>query len=428
LIYQENNVTPPASLHFDTNFYAYLAAFILLPLSILYGAKFYMPGKYNDAFLSKEVTGCVKGISIVVVILHHLAGKISGPGHFFAFTRYGYLAVSIFFFLSGYSLMSSVIANPAYIDNFFRRRFTRVYFPVIAVNAITLVLYRFIYGYNWSAAGILKNITGVELIDPVLWFVNAILILYVVFYIAFRFFSRRAGIILVTAYSLFYFIICICLGYGAWWYNTAFCFPMGVIAAYKYKELTGFMQKNYMALGAAVIAVFCASFYMADWWPRPEIAGMLPVISAAACACMILVLLFKRNYTALAAAVPVIILSAYYILKRWNYPAYSTGFAVASSISCVLLMLVFLMKVKIYNSLWAFAGLISYEMYLVHMKVFNIYFSYLQVKQGYSIYGFLAMVIITAWVLNKLFNYINRQGRDAEAVIPVVQTADDDPV
>jgi len=86
------------------------------------------------------------------------------------------------------------------------------------------------------------------------------------------------------------------------------------------------------------------------------------------------------------------------------------------------------MKVKIYNSLWAFAGLISYEMYLVHMKVFNIYFSYLQVKQGYSIYGFLAMVIITAWVLNKLFNYINRQGRDAEAVIPVVQTADDDRV
>ncbi|HPS59116.1 MAG TPA: acyltransferase family protein [Spirochaetota bacterium] len=401
------------------NFYVYMLAFFLLPVSVLYGAKFFKPGEYNDGYLSRDITGCVKGISIFVVILHHLSQRISGAGMFFSFTRYGYLAVSIFFFLSGYSLMVSLLKSPAYLDNFLRKRLSRVYIPVLVINSITLASYHLIYGFNWTITGIVKNITGIELIDQILWFVNAILIFYVVFFIAFRFFSVRTGVFIVLAYSFVYYNVCKHTGFGEWWYNTSFCFPLGVMVAYKYKVFTGFMQRNYMAVTAAVVAVFCASFYLGNWWPYPVNTRVFLIISAVSCVFMAVVFSRQRNYTALVSTLVIGTAAYFYIWRFWYFPAYASQLSVVSSISCVFMMLVFLMKVNVGNRLWVFMGVISYEMYLVHMKLFNIYFSYVKLNSAVTIYIFLAIVIAAAWVFNKLFDYINQpQKAAAPAVSP----------
>lgn len=400
------------------NFYVYLLAFFLLPVSVLYGAKFYRPGEYNDGYLSRDVTGCVKGISIFVIILHHLSWRISGAGLFFSFSRYGYLAVSVFFFLSGYSLMVSLLNNKSYLDNFLRKRLGRVYVPVLIINAITLLSYHFIYGFSWSLSGIIKNITGIELIDPILWFVNAILIFYVVFFIAFRFFSVRTGVIIVFAYSVVYYKVCEYTGLGVWWYNTCFCFPLGIMVAYKYKEFTAFMQRNYMAVTAAVISIFSASFYLANWWPFPQNAMVFPAVSVVSTAMMVIQLFRQRSYPALTAAL--IILSAvyFYIIKSRYFPVYAIEFAVASSLSCVFMILVFLMKVNVGNRVWVFMGVISYEMYLIHMKIFNIYFSYVKINSALTIYIFLAIVIAAAWGFNRLFDLIKRTQMRASVALP----------
>lgn len=419
-------MTPPTFLYFGGNFYIYLLIFFLLPVSILYGAKFFRPGEYNNDYLSRDVTGCVKGISIFIVILHHLSQRIAGPGLFFGFIRYGYLSVSIFFFLSGYSLMVSFLRNPAYLDNFLRKRLSRVYIPVLVINMITLALYHLVYGYNWGMTGIIKNIIGIELIDPILWFVNAILIFYLVFFAAFRFFSVRAGVFIVLAYSFAYFLFCRYTGFGEWWYNTCFCFPLGIVVAYKYNEFTAYMQRNYMEVTAAVIAVFCASFYLGNWWPYPASTRFFIVISAASCMFLAALFTIRRKYMALAVTLVITSAAVLYIWKLWYFPAYAIQFAVASSISCVFMMLVFLLKVNVRNSLWIFIGVISYEMYLVHMKLFNIYFSYVKISSGYSIYIFLVLVIAAAWVFNKLFDYINQPQK--AAAVPAVAAAEHDDV
>ncbi len=402
------------------NFYVYMIAFFLLPVSVLWGAKFFRPGEYNDGYLSRDITGCVKGISIFVVILHHLSQRISGAGMFFSFTRYGYLAVSLFFFLSGYSLMVSLLKNESYLDNFLRKRLSRVYIPVLVINVITLASYHFVYGFSWSISGIIKNITGIELIDPILWFVNVILIFYVVFFIAFRFFSVRTGVIIVFAYSAAYYKVCDYTGFGVWWYNTCFCFPLGIMVAYKYKEFTAFMQRNYMAVTAAVVSIFSASFYLANWWPFPQNARVFLAISVVSSALMIIQFLRQRNYPALIIALVIGSAVHFYILKRWYFPVHAIEFAVVSSISSVFMMLVFLMKVNVGNRVWVFIGIISYEMYLVHMKIFNIYFSYIKISSALTIYIFLAIVIAAAWGFNRLFDFINRPQKTAALTVPAV--------
>lgn len=412
---------------FGGNIFVYLLAFFVLPASVFYKAGFFRPGEYNNAYLSKDITGCVKGFSIFVVILHHFSQRMSGAGLFFSFTRYGYLAVSLFFFLSGYSLMISLLKNPGYLDNFLRKRLSRVYIPVIVINCITLAAYHYIYGLNRTFGGILKNITGIELIDPILWFVNVILIYYVVFFIAFRFFSVRTGALIVLAYSFAYFAFCRYTGFGVWWYNTCFCFPLGIMVAYKYREFTGFMQRNYPAVTAAVVAVFTASFYMANWWPFPQYSRVFLFISVISCVFMIYVMIMRRNFPASAAAVIIAAAVYFYIFRHWYFPAYAMEFAVTSSISCVFMMIVFLMKVNVGNRLWVFMGIISYEMYLVHMKIFNIYFSYVKINRGYTIYIFLGLVIAAAWGFNKLFDYINQPQKAAAVVVPQVEPAEVEP-
>lgn len=344
-------------LVFDSNIYAYILVFILLPVSILYRSKLYGTGRYNPDYLSRGATDCVKGIAIFVVIIHHFSQRIADTGHLYLFTRFGYLSVSVFFFLSGYSLMKSLLKNSGYLDGFIRKRLSRVYLPLVIINALTLLLFHYIYGREYGIRDIIMFVTGLRLADSVLWFVNAIILFYLVFFIAFRFFSLHAGPVLVLVYSAVYFIVCSLTGFGDWWYTTCFCFPLGIFAAKHYEKMTMFLGRNHRAVSLAAAVIFPLTFYWANWYV---------------------------------------------------FPGYSTLFYVISSIACVFALLVVLMKIEINNTLWLFAGAISYEMYLVHMKVFNIYFNHVHITGGYSLYIFIAAVVITAYLFSRFFDMITR--------------------
>jgi membrane-bound acyltransferase YfiQ involved in biofilm formation len=79
---------------------------------------------------------------------------------------------------------------------------------------------------------------------------------------------------------------------------------------------------------------------------------------------------------------------------------------VVSGIACVFLVIALLLKVNVFNRFWAFTGVISYELYLVHMKVFCVYFDHVKITGGYSLYIFLLLVFLSAWFFNRLFDNI----------------------
>lgn len=353
-------------LIFDSNTYAYILVFLILPVSILYRSRIYGAGSFNQGYLSREVTDCVKGIAIFIVIIHHFSQRIADPGYLYLFTRFGYLSVSVFFFLSGYSLMKSLEKNSSYLDGFVRKRLSRVYLPLLIINSFSLLLFHYVYGKSYGPGEIIMYVTGMKLFDPVLWFVNAILLFYIAFFIAFRFFSMHTGTVIIFAFSGVYFAVCSWIGLGDWWYNTCFCFPLGISAALYYERMTLFLGKRFGLVSGVTALIFPLTFYLANWYV---------------------------------------------------FPAYSMLFYVISSAACVLAVVLVLMKIEINNAIWLFAGAISYEMYLVHMKVFNLYFNHVSITAGYSLYFFITIVVVASWAFCRLFDAVNQSLQPAPGTV-----------
>jgi membrane-bound acyltransferase YfiQ involved in biofilm formation len=93
-----------SKLVFSNNTYIYILAYVFLPIIVFYNAKIFAKKAYNNEFLSKSSTDCIRGICIVVIILHHIAQRMLNPVLLKPYEHFGYLSVSIFFFLSGYGL------------------------------------------------------------------------------------------------------------------------------------------------------------------------------------------------------------------------------------------------------------------------------------------------------------------------------------
>ena len=91
----------------------------------------------------------VKLVAALLVVTSHTAGAAIGMGseHPFFYvmaSQNGYIGVAIFFFLSGYGLMRSEMKSHLPLGTFFRRRFLKVYLPVILVTVLWLPV---VYNY-----------------------------------------------------------------------------------------------------------------------------------------------------------------------------------------------------------------------------------------------------------------------------------------
>ena len=330
-------------LIFTNNTYLYLLTCIFLPILFFYKAKLLPQKNYNDDFLSKSTTDCLKGLCVLVVVLHHVSLLMPTTTLY----CFGYLAVTIFLFLSGYGLTVSYLNKNDYLDNFFSRRLTRIYIPFVVLNVIGIGLTSL--NTKLSATDMIFYFLGIKLIDGTLWFIQTIIIFYIMFYIAFKFMSRNIAAHFLVLVSFIYLIVCYKIGLGIWVYNTAFCFPLGVYIALYYKKFVKLIKNNY-------------------------------------------ILAFLLSGTCFAIT---------FIFGNFIYSDFQTIFSLISSVCLVFFVLVFLLKVQIASKLLRVIGNISCEIYLIHMKVLVVYFSMVKLSGSYSIYIYLSLLILLAYLLNK---------------------------
>ena len=78
-------------------------AYVLLIILFLRPA---LSKKISDNFLSVESTGYLRGIMAIGVVLTHLSDSLTGYTLLSYFQHAGYLLVAVFFFLSGFGLIS----------------------------------------------------------------------------------------------------------------------------------------------------------------------------------------------------------------------------------------------------------------------------------------------------------------------------------
>lgn len=95
----------------------------------------------------------------------------------------GALGNAIFFFLSGYGLMQSDSKKHLGFPAFVKRRLSKVYFPVLLITAIWLSISIYFQHYHYSGPLHLLKTFFWGFDDGVLWFVKALFLMYISFYL-----------------------------------------------------------------------------------------------------------------------------------------------------------------------------------------------------------------------------------------------------
>lgn len=324
---------------------------------VFYATKVSKDG-FFDCF-SIPVTKSIKGVAALVVILHHIAQKVSYPTVFSAiFQRIGFLAVTIFFFYSGYGLLKNHRTKEDYCKKFLKKRIL----PLLCTYCGFIVLY-WIAGYvlntPYTPLQVVRSLFNGFPIVTDSWYIIAILCFYLFFYLLMKAFKKNYTLIVISSlvWAIAWVFLCRRLDYGTFWYNTIISLSFGLLAALIEERLIQLLKKYY-----ALIFICAVSFML------------LP-----------LYFLFIRNQLSL--------------LFYWSLELFF-----------IILLLLVTLKIKINSPIIQLLSQILLEFYLVHRLIMNIFrSSYIYIENDllWSIVV-TAVSIMCAFVLNKFFTLINQ--------------------
>lgn len=240
---------------------------VLISIFCFCGFK-YTNKTYNASYISKEQTLAINGIFVILVFLRHFLETdpdIVGSYFINLLNVYSHqLIVVPFLFFSGYGIMTSIIKqDKKYVSHMpFHRIFRTWYHFAIAV--VIYIIVNWIRNKNYSFLDNVLAFTGWNSIGNSNWYIFAILFLYVVTYVFFRFSGFYYSIFedkqSDSAYKkkrkwklaiALIFISCFIYTYvmksadkNIIWYNTIFLYPIGMIFSLNKSCLERFMQKN----------------------------------------------------------------------------------------------------------------------------------------------------------------------------------------
>lgn len=210
----------------------------------------------HSDYWSVSVTKCLKGILSICILVHHLyqfTNAFVGTyiGHFL--NLIGAWASVVFLFISGYGLFYSYIHKQDYMKYFFRHRFFTLYFSYI----LLVLMYIFVFPNNISVRDIVRSLSFGGTVVGFGWFFQTIFLLYIFFYLSFRWVSKKKvgfAIFLVIS-ALFVFLI------SRNDYRYVLPFIFGMIVAYCRKEIDIILSR-YSLLIQVLSIVGVAIFYM----------------------------------------------------------------------------------------------------------------------------------------------------------------------
>ena len=197
----------------------------------------------NNTILSVQKANALKGILAMCVLASHVYGY--GIFHFessiinFLFgSLMGYLPVSLFFFLSGYGLESSYEKKGKnYIVTFLLIKILPFYVIYIILLGIYLLVH-LIVDEHISLISIIKSLTYGGTLITFGWFLQTILVLYVIFWLSYLSDIKLIyKIHLLTISHLLFCFISYAFEFPTTWYATSVCFLIGIYWKYYEKQI-----------------------------------------------------------------------------------------------------------------------------------------------------------------------------------------------
>jgi peptidoglycan/LPS O-acetylase OafA/YrhL len=154
----------------------------------------------GSGFLPTEATNELKGVAILLVVLSHIGYFLVSDHSFLVpLSNYAGVGVDLFLILSGYGLVASALKRPLTILQFYKKRLSKIYFPVAATLLLLLILDAVFLHKTYALGLTIKNFFGFfpqadlynEINSP-LWFITPLFFYYLIFPLLFW---RRAPII-----------------------------------------------------------------------------------------------------------------------------------------------------------------------------------------------------------------------------------------
>ncbi len=320
---------------------------VLLLAVLIWGLKGSKRREFHEDAFSLGITKGIQGFCAAGIMLHHMAQTITNYGNVNKgiinyMNDIGVFFVGIFFFCSGYGLYTSLMKKPDYLKGFFRKRLPSILVPFYVGNTI-FVLTAMLFGARFKTGELISFLTGWVLLNSQLWYIVEIFILYVVFYLLFRWKKGRLSYILMGVFVVVLMSVSLLLGHdyktisggawlkGEWWYNGIFLFFIGITFARYYDTLIKHIKKFYPV------------------WLIVSLAG-------------------SGVFYALTEHM---LKTKGYWMERAGYPGYLEK---VQTLSCQVPMILFMviafflitMKVQFGNKVLDFLGKISLELYIIH--------------------------------------------------------------
>lgn len=370
----------------------------ILPVMLFMGARVMKKREWNEEFLSLSQTKAIQGFSAVCIMLHHIAQKTCAswldsyliiPG-LELFVPIGYFFVGIFLFSSGYGLMKSYREKPGYLQGFVKKRILPVVLAFYTTGIIFLIA-RYLMGEKISGSKLFFYLSGMQLSNPNAWYVIALPIFYLGFYLAFRFAkNERVAVLITCMVVLVYTLLGTCVDHndwwlrGEWWYNSVHLFSLGILFAGHEKQIIPKIKKNYWVY---LILAFVGIFI---WFSISEYAQAQFSY-------------YGENWGAPDK-----------VARRW------ICLVTQMLASCSFVFFVFLMgmKIRIGNRFLKFMGTITMEFYLIHGLFVELFaYSFAGVVPGLyrvkNVALYIALVFIlalpSAILLQKLHQFLLRK-------------------
>lgn len=315
-----------------------------LVLLLLLGARVSGHKEWQPEPLSLETSKQIQGFSAVTIIIHHLSQELAeGAGDIGFFQDLGVLFVGIFFFFSGYGLYTSLKTKENYLKGFLGKRLAAVLIPFYVCNII-FVVNSCITGAKYKPLQLFYRLSGWLLLNGHMWYIVEIVILYLAFFLFYRFIKNRTvATVLMSVFVLLMMAgsLMLCHGkdfecrywfMGEWWYNASFLFVIGIIVSKHSDGIRKIARKGYVIflLVFGFLTVFLGGktkHALTTWSYWSETPGKDPA--------------YLDKIRCLSVQLPWIIVFVCFVL---------------------LLM----MKVKFGNPVLKFLGSISLELYLIH--------------------------------------------------------------
>ncbi len=341
---------------------------IVLLLLIVYKIKIFNPiiSDINEDYLSINTSNALKGIFSLIVIIHHLSQRISIDTEIFVRLKFiGYLAVALFFFLSGYGLQKQYITKEDYNKKFLLKRLPSILFPYILFTFIYWLYYH-IMGTTFSFGDIFTSIYHGNPIVDNSWYIISIMIFYIFYYILMVIFKRKYLLMIIGSILLNYLYIrlCIYLDFGQYWYCCNHLFTLGLIIATYEKQIISIIKRIYIII--------------------------LPVM------CILFHIVFSKL--------------SFFIIHWWEpiTKNYKLFLLMSSSLLFVIIIFLLLLKLKVGNKITEFLGKMSLELYLIQGLFITLFRSdkiMIENNYLYIIYTLIG-TIITAYILNLIDKFI----------------------